>query len=109
MSGNPFYFTPAAGQTATGNCVNVCSGIQVKGKNPTFQATLSNTTSPTANVLIYGSVDGVGWTLLATLSPNGAVASDSASPQFPTSYTQFYANVQAISGASAAVVVSVGF
>ena len=106
---NPFYFTPAAGQTTTGNCVSVCSGAQVKSKNPTFEATLSNTTSPSATVLIYGSVTGLAWSLIATLSPNGALGTDSATPQFPMGYTQFMANVQAIAGASAAVTVAVGF
>ena len=107
---NPFYFTPpAAPQTATGNCANVCSGAQVKSKNPTFEATLSNTTSPSATVLIYGSVTGLAWSLIATLSPNGALGTDSATPQFPVGYTQFMANVQAIAGASAAVTVAVGF
>ena len=106
---NPFYFTPVAGQTTTGNCANQCVGIQVKSKTPTFQATLSNTTSPSATVLIYGTVDGVGWTLICTLRPSGAIGSDSATPQFAVGYTAYYANVQAIAGASAAVTVSAGF
>lgn len=106
---NAQYLTPVAGQTAIGNCANTISGSQVQSKSPTFEAVLSNTTSPTATVLIYGSVTGLGWTLLGTLTVSGALAADSFTPNFQVGYTQYMANVSAISGVSAAVTVAVGF
>jgi hypothetical protein len=106
---NAQYLTPATGQTATGACLFTISGNQVQGKSPTFEAVLSNTTSPSATVLVYGSVTGLAWTLLGTLSPSGALGADSFTPQFPVGYTQYMASVSAIAGVSAAVIVAVGF
>ena len=107
---NPFYLTnPAAPQTVTGNCPNIAAGNMVQGESPTFEAVLTNTTSPAATVLIYGSVTGLAWTLLGTLSPYGALGVDSFTPQFAINYCQYMASVQSISGALAGVTVAVGW
>jgi hypothetical protein len=107
---NALYFTnPATPQTVTGDCPNIASGNNVQGESPTFEATLTNTTSLSATVLIYGSVMGLGWTLLGTITLNGALATDSFTPQFSINYTQYKANVQAISGTLAGVSVAVGW
>jgi hypothetical protein len=68
------------------------------------QATLADTTTPEATVVVEGSADGVGWVTLATLTLSGALASEGFVLAAP--WPQIRARVTAISGANAAVTVT---
>ena len=84
------------------------SGGPVKndGAQQTFQATLSNTTTPAATVQIQVSNDGNQWLTLGTITLSGANATDGFLAS--TSWDKVRANVTAISGTSATVTVTMG-
>ena len=71
------------------------------GGRSTFQAFLSNTTTPTALVNIEVSNNDVAWEILGTLTLSGANDSDGLSADAPWAFVR--ANVTSISGTSAAV------
>jgi len=83
--------------TATG------SALHLKGKSRVFQATLSNTTTPTATVVVEGSIDSdaTTWVTLGTITLSGALDSDGFGSEAPWPYVR--GRVTAISGTSAAV------
>jgi hypothetical protein len=87
--------------TGAGGAVNPTQSVQ------SYQATLSNTTTPAATVVIEGSNDRSGWVALATLSPSGAA--DSAGATITAAWPYVRANVTAISGTSASVTVTASY
>jgi hypothetical protein len=81
----------------------------IMSNTPTFELVLSNTVSPSATVQILGSVAGLGWSPVCTLTASGPGAADCAPVNLPVGFTQYQANVIAISGSGAAVTVNVGW
>lgn len=92
-------------KTSTGEMGNI---LRPNTDCPTFEAVLGASTTPAATVEIYATVSFYGWTLIGTLTPSGSAGCDSFTPEFPTSYQAYKANVTAISGASANVTVVMG-
>lgn len=94
----------AAGQTATG--VGSPSTVKLTRQKATFQATLANTTTPTATVEIQVSNDGNQWITAGTITLSGANDTDGFVMDAPWKLCR--SNVTAISGTSAAVTVTAG-
>lgn len=72
----------------------------------TYQATLSNTTTPTATVLIEVSNDNKQWILMGTITLSGAEDTDGFAAT--ASWKHSRARVSAISGTDATVTVTMG-
>jgi hypothetical protein len=72
----------------------------------TFQATLSNTTTPAATVDVEVSNNGTQWVTLGAITLSGALATDGFAADAPWKYVR--GNVTAISGASATVTLLMG-
>lgn len=66
-----------------------------------FQAYLANTTTPTATVVVEGSMDDVHWVVLTTITLSGADDTDGVTGD--NAWIFLRGNVTAISGTSAAV------
>lgn len=78
-------------------------GTAVEGLNTSkhiFQAFLAETTTPTATVLVEGSLDGVVYTTIASFSLSGS--GDSKVGALDADYPFIRGNVSAITGTSAA-------
>lgn len=83
-------------------------GASVLGSTPdkTFQAVLSNTTTPAATVLVQVSNDNTNWMTLGTITLSTAGQVDGFSAKARWAYVR--GNVQSISGASATVTLMMG-
>ena len=80
------------------------AGISVETLNTgkhIFQAFLSSTTTPTATVLVEGSLNGVNWATISTLTLSGS--DDSKGDAIDEDWSFIRGNVTAISGTSADV------
>jgi len=98
---------PAATTTVTGDSFEALNDGLGIFPNQTYQATVTGTGAVTATVIIEFSNDGTNWLTGATISLSGTT---SASDGFVSSASWVYrrARVTAISGTSAAVVVTMG-
>ena len=105
-------FSVAAGSLAATIILNAAtatgagSSTLLSGSTHTFQAVLSNTTTPTATVSIEVSNDNTSWSNLGTIILSGA--SDTGTVSKIVSWLYVRANVTAISGTSASVTVTMG-
>lgn len=102
----PFFDYFEKNKSTTGDCEKI---LEARTDSPTFEAYLSDTTTPTATVYFYGTVSGTKWDLLASISLSGAGDVGTFTPQMNVSYTRYKAYVQAISGTSAAVTTAMGY
>ena len=79
---------------------------KVESSGATFQAVLSNTTTPAATVDIEVSNDKINWVGMGTITLSGAADTDGFASSASWKYVR--PNVTAISGTNAAVTVTMG-
>lgn len=89
------------------NTVGVGDRFSNKPRNRSYQATISGTGAVSATVKIEASNDLLGWVPLATITLSGtAIATDGAISE--SAWTHVRANLTAISGTGANVIVTMG-